>query len=62
VVGANGAVKWPNGKHSICGDDAHKRDQPFMKPGPIAGEQQKQQLIHFAYALPRCIMLAAVIS
>jgi hypothetical protein len=39
VVGANGAVKWPYGKHSICGDDANKSDQPFMKPGPIVGEE-----------------------
>lgn len=36
VVGQNGAVKWPNGKHGLCGDQAGG-PQPFMKPGPVGG-------------------------
>lgn len=37
VVGQNGGVKWPNGKHGLCGDPAGG-PQPFMKPGPVQGE------------------------
>ncbi|WIA14984.1 hypothetical protein OEZ85_001692 [Tetradesmus obliquus] len=51
VVGANGAVKWPYGKHSICGDDANKSDQPFMKPGPIVATYKEGQTLELQVLL-----------
>lgn len=48
VVGQNGALKWPNGKHGLCGDPA-AGPQPFMKPGPVQATYKQGQVIdvHF---------------
>lgn len=37
VVGQNGGVKWPNGRHGLCGDTAGGPQQ-FMRPGSVGGK------------------------
>lgn len=36
-MGQNGAIKWPNGQHGLCGDPAGG-PQRFMQPGAVGGE------------------------
>lgn len=48
VVGQNGGVKWPNGKHPLCGDRPEDNGR-FSKPGRIQNTYKAGQTIeaHF---------------
>jgi hypothetical protein len=54
VVGQNGGVKWPNGRHGLCGDQAGGA-QPFMKPGPVRGESAQHSSCIDALAMGHCL-------
>eukprot|EP00877_Chromochloris_zofingiensis_P007165 jgi/Chrzof1/2701/Cz11g25210.t1 len=43
VVGAS--ARWPNGKHSLCGDAANDPQQRFMKPGKVTATYKSGSII-----------------